>query len=380
MISLLPLYWRQHHLSDADVGWLAAGFSLTAIIARTWLGDWLETWGRRAFLYLGALLLTALPLAYSNWGLEFLPWCAIRCLQGAGYGFYMTAILTWVADRSPSDRIAQRQGVFGVSGLLGSAIGPVTAEAITKAYGFSTMFWAVGAAGLVATALAASLPESRTSAGGISDQQPPKASSVLKIRPRDHLAMLIVTFPFGWVAGTVLTFVAPLVDSVGLPGVGTYFVGFAFASVTVRLVSGSFIDRLPASGLVTVSASLLGLSALCLAALPRYPEVALLFSAAVLNGTGHGFLFPGLAAYTVRRTSSRQRGAGLALFTGTFDSGSLMGALAAGYISHELGYTKAFVLAALLLLLSLPFFRKADQTGGLSIKNLVIGPERCDAV
>ena len=375
MISLLPLYWRQHHLSDADVGWLAAGFSLTAIIARTWLGDWLETWGRRAFLYLGALLLTALPLAYSNWGLEFLPWFAIRCLQGAGYGFYMTAILTWVADRSPSDRIAQRQGVFGVSGLLGSAIGPVTAEAITKAYGFSTMFWAVGAAGLVATALAASLPESRTSAGGI----PQKANTALKIRPRDHLAMLIVTFPFGWVAGTVLTFVAPLVDSVGLPGVGTYFVGFAFASVTVRLVSGSFIDRLPASGLVTVSASLLGLSALCLAALPRYPEVALLFSAAVLNGTGHGFLFPGLAAYTVRRTSSRQRGAGLALFTGTFDSGNLMGALAAGYISHELGYTKAFLLAALLLLLSLPFFRKADQTSSpIDPDALHVDPTRDD--
>ena len=133
VMTLLPLYWRQHHLSDAEVGWLAAGFSLAAIGARAWLGGWLETHGRRAFLYLGALLLTALPLAYPNWGLEFLPWMVLRLLQGAGYGFYITAILTWVADRSPSDRIAQRQGVFGVSGLLGSAIGPVTAEAAADA-------------------------------------------------------------------------------------------------------------------------------------------------------------------------------------------------------------------------------------------------------
>lgn len=293
--------------------------------------------------------------------MEILPWFAIRCLQGAGYGFYITAILTWVADRSPPDRIAQRQGVFGVSGLLGSAIGPVTAEAITKVYGYHAMFWTVGAAGLLATALAASLPESRASNESASDL-PSSHSNLRKIAPRDHLAMLVVTFPFGWMVGTVLTFIAPLVDSVDLPGVGTYFVGFALASVTVRLVSGSFIDKLPAGGLVTVSGGLLSLSALALAALPRYPELALLFSAAVLNGIGHGFLFPGLAAYTVRRTSARQRGAGLALFTGTFDTGNLTGALAAGYISHELGYTKAFLLAALLLLVALPFFRKADQT------------------
>ncbi len=354
-MTLLPLYWRQHHLSDTEIGWLAAGFSLAAIGARAWLGGWLETHGRRAFLYLGALLLTALPLAYPNWGLKFLPWMGLRLLQGAGYGFYITAILTWVADRSPSDRIAQRQGVFGVSGLLGSAIGPVTAESIVKLYGFPTMFWTVGIAGLLATALAASLPESPS--------RESRPTNSLGIKSRDHIAMLMVTFPFGWLVGTVLTFIAPLVDSVGLPGVGPYFVGFALASVTVRLVSGSFIDRLPARGLVAVSGGLLGLSALALSALPLYSEFALLFSAALLNGIGHGFLFPGLAAYTVRRTSVHQRGSGLALFTGVFDSGNLMGAVAAGYISHEFGYTKAFLLAGLLLLAALPCFAKLDHSG-----------------
>lgn len=353
VMTLLPLYWRKHHLSDSEVGWLAAGFSLAAIASRTWLGGWLEVHGRRAFLYLGALLLTALPLAYANWGLQFLPWFALRLLQGAGYGFYITAVLTWVADRSPSDRIAQRQGVFGVSGLLGSAIGPVSAEAVAELYGYPAMFWAIGGTGLLATTLVATLPESPPQSA------PPQGGKSLN--PRDHIAMLSVTLPFGWLVGTVITFIAPLVDSVGLSGVGPYFVGFALASVTVRLVSGSFIDRLPAGGLVAVSGSLLALSALALAALPRYPELALLFAAAILNGVGHGFLFPGLAAYTVRRTPIHQRGGGLALYTGAFDSGNLMGAVAAGYLSQQLGYTLAFSLAALLLLLGLPLFSHLDH-------------------
>lgn len=353
-MTLLPLYWQQHRLSDAEIGWLAAGFSLAAIAVRTWLGEWLERYGRRAFLYLGALLLTGLPLCYPNWGLGFVPWLGVRLLQGAGYGLYITAVLTWVADRSPPDRIAQRQGVFGVSGLLGSAIGPITAEAIAKLYGFSTMFWALGAAGLVATALVATLPESH----GVTSQESPAAS----LKPGDHVAMLMVTFPFGWLVGTIITFIAPLAESVNLPGVGPYFVGFALASVTVRLVSGSFIDRLPPRGLVSISGALMALSALALAALPRYPELALLFSAALLNGIGHGFLFPGLAAYTVRRTSTQQRGAGLALFTGTFDSGNLMGAIAAGYVSHQFGYSRAFMLAAVLLLIALPGFAKLDHS------------------
>lgn len=355
VVTLLPLYWKRHGLEDYEIGWLAAGFSLAAILVRSRLGHWLEDWGRRPFLYLGCLLITVMPLVYPLWGWHFVPWFVLRLLQGAGYALYITAILTWVADRSPPDRIAQGQGVFGVSGLLGSAIGPVASESIYQLYGYNAMFRAVGLAGLLAVVMAASLPESRVErpAGVGTGWQP--------IRLRDHRAMLWVTLPFGWLVGTVITFIAPLVDSVDLPRVGLYFVGFALASVTVRLVSGSFIDSVPASRLVAVAGGLLALSGFALASLPSYPELALLFSAAILNGIGHGFLFPGLSAYTVRRTSRWQRGAGIALYTGTFDTGALMGAVASGYISHEHGYPAAFALAGILLLLALPVFSKLDD-------------------
>lgn len=356
VVTLLPLYWSRHGLSDAEIGWLAASFSVAAILARSYLGAWLERCGRRPFLYLGCLLLTAVPLTYAHWNVSFLPWFALRLLQGAGYAFYITAILTWVADRSPPDRLAQRQGVFGVSGLLGSALGPMTSEAIYRQYGFPTMFLAIGLAGLLAVALTATLPESQAQG------ETPAAWGGGQPLGQTHVrAMLWVTVPFGWLVGTVITFIAPYGDSLQLPSVALYFIGFALASVTVRLGSGNFIDSMQPARLVQFSGSLLALSALTLAGLTLVPSTLVLFSAALLNGIGHGFLFPGLAAYTVRRTPISERGAGLALFTGVFDSGQLVGSVVAGYLSELLGYASAYTLAGLLLLLALPVFRRYDR-------------------
>lgn len=357
VVTLLPLYWRRHGISESEIGWMAAGFSIAAILARSRLGDWLEEWGRRPFLYLGCLLLTTMPLAYPFISLGFVPWFGLRLLQGAGYAFYITAVLTWVADRSPPDRIAQGQGVFGVSGLLGSAIGPMSAESIYKLYGFPTMFKVVGAAGLVAICLVASLPETSP---GLRNRKTARAAA---LRAGDHRAMLWVTVPFGWLVGTVITFLAPFGDSVELPSVALYFVGFALASITVRLGSGSFIDAVAPARLVQVAGGLLALSALALACLPVWPHSVLLFSAAILNGVGHGFLFPALSAYTVRRASPGQRGSAVALYTGVFDSGVLLGSVVAGYFAQLLGYPSAFILAGVLLLGALPVFTFYDRGG-----------------
>ncbi len=353
-MALLPLYLKRQGFEDWEIGWLAAGFSFSAIVARTKLGDWLEDWGRRPFLILGALLLAVLPGTYHLLGNQFLPWVLVRLVQGAGLAFYITSILTWVADRSPVDKIAAQQGVFGVSGLLGAAVGPIAAEAVYQTAGFAAMFQAIGATGLLAVLLSASLPETRSRTEG----EPLRAA---RLNFSEHRATLCVTIPFGWFVGTVIAFIAPYCDSVGIDKVGLYFAGFALASVTVRLVSGSFIDKVRINRLVGLNGGMLVLSGLTLACLNNYPLLALLFGAALLNGIGHGFLFPGLSAHTVRKTSPKQRGAGIALFTGTFDAGILLGSVASGYISQQFGYSGAFLTASLLLLASLPLFAKLND-------------------
>jgi MFS family permease len=352
--TLLPLYWKQAGFEDWQIGWLAASFSTAAIMARVGLGYGLQRFGRKPFLLLGAILLNATAGLYGYMGDDFFHWMGLRAIQGVGLACYITAILTWVADRSPPERIGQLQGIFGVSGLLGAAAGPFTAEQIYRAHGFQSMFDAIFVAGLVCSLLVATLPES--------EHIEAESHTSSSINIWSFKAMVFVTLPFGWLTGTVITFIAPFVEVVGLKQVGLYFAGFSVASVCVRVFAAESIDRLKSDTLVSMSGGALALGAFSISALAVAPQTELLLVAAVLNGLGHGFLFPGLATYIVRQTNRAQRGSGLALFTGTFDVGILFGGLVSGYVSQDVGYAGAFLLSSLLMMAALPIFIRLNRS------------------
>lgn len=358
--TLLPLFWKQSGVEDWQIGWLAASFSTAAIFTRLGLGYGLQRWGRKPFLIGGAILLNATAGIYPHLGDHFFSWMALRVCQGIGLAFYITAVLTWVADRSPPERIGQLQGIFGVSGLLGSAAGPYVSEQIYREHGFNSMFLALFVAGLVCSLLTIVLPES--------EAEPPVAEqpSSSRIDIWSFRAMILVTLPFGWLTGNVITFIAPYLESVGLQQVGVYFAGFSVASVCVRVFAAESIDRLSTSKLVVYSGGALALGSLCISTLIFFPTPQLLVFAALLNGVGHGFLFPGLSTYVVRQTNRAQRGSGLALFTGAFDLGILFGGLASGYISQEVGYQGSFLMSSCLMLGVIPLFTKIHKNQGCS--------------
>ena len=353
--TLLPLYWKKSGFQDWQIGWLAAAFSMAAIASRVGLGYGLQRWGRKPFLLVGAILLNATAGVYVYLGDNFFEWMALRTIQGVGLACFITAILTWVADRSPPARIGQLQGIFGVSGLLGAAAGPYVAEQIYQNHGFQSMFGAIFLAGLVCSLLVAILPESEPETLEV------EAPTSSRINIWSFKALIFVTLPFGWVTGTVITFIAPFVAAVGLKQVGLYFAGFSIASVCVRVFAAESIDRLKSNTLVVMSGGALALGAFSISALSIAPQTEILMVAAVLNGLGHGFLFPGLSTYIVRQTNRAQRGSGLALFTGTFDVGILCGGLVSGYVSQVTGYAGAFLLSSILMVMALPVFLRLNR-------------------
>lgn len=347
---LLSVYWRQSGFADWQLGWLAAGFSSAAILCRLGLGGWLERFGRKPFMVGGSLLLTAtpgfFPFLFDHYG----AWLAVRVAQGLGLGLYFTTILTWVADNSPPDQVGRLQGMFGISGLLGSAVGPYLLEFVYKHWGFLSMFRVLFGLGLACVILVSRLPESQPqkSAGG--------STSGSNLNPRAHPDMIAATLPFGWLVGTIMTFIGPYLAQIGLPEVGLYYCGFAAASVGIRMVASNVLDEFRVDRLVLLSGLIMALSGLTLSTLALAPHLWLLGLASLLNGVGHGFLYPSLSSYMVRSVAGHQRGGGLALFTATFDLGVLSGAVASGYLCQSFGYPASFRLASLLLALGVCTF------------------------
>src|SRR5262245_31473522 len=146
-------------------------YSGIAIFAQPVLGVWVDRVGRRPFMLGGAALaaVAALGFALAPDTLGLFP--LLRVLQGLAYSQFFIANFTLVIDLVPAQRRGQALGIFGISGLISTAVGPALGELVVRAFGFRAFFAAAGAVSLTALAVAARVREPssrRPAAAGLS--------------------------------------------------------------------------------------------------------------------------------------------------------------------------------------------------------------------
>jgi len=81
----------------------------------------------------------------------------------------------------------------------------------------------------------------------------------------------------------------------------------------------------------------------------------------VLCGIGHGYIFPVLFAVVVTRASEADRGSAMAIFTGLFDVGWMLGGLLFGALSRSLGFAATYATAAGVIALGTGVFAAWDR-------------------
>ena len=86
--------------------------------------------------------------------------------------------------------------------------------------------------------------------------------------------------------------------------------------------------------------------------------------AGLMCGVGHGFGFPILYGFVVRRAGVRDRGSAVAIFTSLFDVGILIGGPVLGYVIGVGGYDTMFIVAAVVLVAGLGVFMRWDRGVG----------------
>ena len=343
---LLPLYLERHGFHRWEIGLVAGSFSLMAVFSRPWVGERLDRRGRRPLFLAGAVLLGLLTFAFMAAPPSVPILMALRASQGLAMACYFTAIWTWTADYAPPGRMAEVLGLFGISGLVAGAAGPVLAELLAARGSFLPVFGVGGGLMLGAAWLALRLEEQRPRPLA----EPPRSPGFwrLSLSP-GLLGLTLVSLAFGGSTATFQTFAAPFVASRGLAGVGLFFTAYSVASVLVRLGAGARTDRLGPGRMVAPS---LACHALGLAVFSRLggggpAGLPVLLAAALLAGTGHGLLYPALSSLAVQRVGAAHRGLGVSLFTGAIEFGSFAGALTAGTLAHATGYPETFLAGAL---------------------------------
>jgi predicted MFS family arabinose efflux permease len=336
MFIFMPAYLYTLKLSAGVIGLLMATGTLTSVLCKP-LNGWLVNRGRHALFLSAGALFSALAT---------LPWLSppepgaalffLRAIQGVAYSFFATAAFGYVAAAAPPARRGEALGVFGLSFFIPTAFGGQLGELIVGRAGFHGMFaWAILAA-LPAIALPALLRRRHT--GATLDR------TELRVFFSLHgLVPNTAGFLFGAAYGTIFTFL-PVFLMVRHGGtLGHFVLVYSAAVVATRTLGRRLADRLPRPWVCLAALLLLAAGILGIPWLRGNLELTLV---GVATGLGHGFLFPALSAMTVDRAGPGREGMAMALYTGSFDLGTVAGSGLLGFVAERLGYAPMFGIAA----------------------------------
>ncbi len=333
---------------------LIVGFAAVAsIIVRPLVGRLMDTRGRRPLILFGnslnvvALLLYLTVEQIDGWVY------AIRIVHGLSEAILFTVLFTFAADWVPEQKRTQGLALFGVSGMLPIALAGVLGDVVLNRWDFDVFFLVATGFALASLLLSIPLRDAPHLA-----EQPPARGFVESITGVHLLPLWWITFVFSFVLTAYFTFLKTFVNETGVGSVGLFFAFYAGTAIILRLALGWVPDRIGPKRALMPAMLFLAAGLVVLSGATTDSAVAV---AGVLCGTGHGYTFPILYALTVTRARVAERGAAMAVYTGLFDVGTLVGGPILGVTIRWFSYQSMFLTAAGFVVVGLGLFAFWDR-------------------
>jgi predicted MFS family arabinose efflux permease len=356
---LFPLFVLDIGGNKADIGILMGAMSLAAVCGRPWISGLVDRIGRKRGLVTSSLLLmvvSAIHLFFNGPIDQTFPFLMIlRLIFGTGLALSFVSGLSMAADLAPASRLTEGIGYFGITPLVGIALGPVVAEGLIRLWGFNAMFFT--ALGIFMAAFLALMPmrdqfmRSLTPDTAVGD-----FFKVLKIPLVWRMTVICVCFGVAFAAHS--SFVAPFAQKNAL-SISAYFASYSVAAVFARISGGYLANRF---GEIRVMPAALVMASVGFFSLIGVSTTTGLMGTGFLAGMGHGLLFPSLISVTLYPTSAGNRGKVSGALTGGFDAGVFIGALVMGQLGELYGFSTIFVMAAAFIILGLGIFYRIRPT------------------
>jgi len=338
---LFPIFVMSHGGSNADIGIVMGAAALSSVLCRPWISEMIDRVGRKRSYGIGCIITSLLSLSYLMFRGElagfYLPLLLVRLLHGVGLAICFTSGFTYIADIVPKERLNEGIGMFGVTALVGMAIGPVIAEIIIGEFDFQFLF--LVAAGMAFVGFFLHLPLGESYVGRVSGSET-SFFSVLIRRKMLLIAVLALLFGFGLAASG--NFVSPFAKEQHIAFISLYFIAYSSAAVITRFFGGRLADRVGEERIIPYALIITGTGFLVLIALGGD---TILIVSGLLSGCGHGFLFPSLNALALREAPRGIRGKINGIFTGGIDAGAFSGSIILGYIGEWGGFQTLFLIA-----------------------------------
>ena len=318
--------------SDKTVGLVIGIFSFVALAGRLFSGPLADRRGRKVAFLTGLFSCALAGVAYLL-PLGLAGAYLARILQGVGEACLYTGAATWVVEVAGIDRGGQALGYLS-SGIWGGiSAGPVVGEWLGS-FHRAALLQVVAA--LVAFAILTRVRE---------DYKPAVHTGRRRWLPgyllKAGIAVGFVNVHYPVVAGFLILHLA----SHGNSGPAAFSL-YALMMLLSRFFLGGLPDRIhPAftyyGGLLAMC---IGLSVLAAGPAPAYA-----IGATALLGFGFSFPWSAIAATTLRKIPSGERGSAVGVLSAFYDLFVGGSSFAAGAVADHFGYAAAFVMAAVAL-------------------------------
>ena len=354
---LFPLFVLEIGGNKADIGILMGSMSLASVCGRPWVSGLVDRIGRKNCLVTACLLLMTVSVIHLFFNdtidQTFYVLMILRLIFGAGFALSIVAGLTMAADLVPASRLTEGIGYFGITPLVGIALGPIVAESLVHRWGFNAIFYTALALFIAAFLTLTPLRDqfTRTINTTVGD-----FFKALKIPLVWRMTVICLCFGVAFAAHS--SFVAPFAQKNALP-VSVYFASYSAAAILARILGGYFAHRFGEIRLIPAALLIGGIGFLCLIAVSTTIG---LMGTGFLAGMGHGLLFPSLFAVTIYPIAAGNRGKVSGALTGGFDTGVFIGALVMGQLGEIYGFSIIFGIAAAFIALGLGIFFRIRQT------------------
>lgn len=360
LLSVAPLWVVQggggHGAAGATTG-VTMGTTVAAQLCMDWV---LRRFSRRGVLGVGALLLGVPAFGYAL--SSSAPWVlGLSAVRGAGFGMITVAGSALVAELVPAPARGRAVGWYGVAVGLPQVVCLPLGVFVAQNYGFTPVFLATGALGVLAVPLVAAMPSGRRTTGGRAVHGP-KRTAVERIGPlAGPWAMMLVS---ACALGGVTTFLPLALDNPRAAPTAL----FALSAMVIagRWTAGVVSDR-SGSGRLLVPSLLccaVGMAGFALATGIKADVATVAVAAAVAYGVGFGALQNETLVVMFRRAGTTSHGTASMAWNMALDAGTGIGAVGVGLGSQSLDVSWAFAAIALLIAVVLPIAWAAARREG----------------
>ena len=343
-MPIVPLLAVSLGADAVQAGLINATFMVTAALLSIPAGLISDRVGRRPLL-LGGVAVMALSSLLLSISHELWQMAVAYLLFGAGLATFSPALMSYVADVTPADRLGHAYGRYTMALYCGMTLGPAAGGYAAAVRGLHQVFVLVGCLFLAMLLLAyryLPAPSARASSGCRKTPAGPALLLILKNRPL--LACLVATLGCCLGYGMFVTFMPLYMKGMEMQTVqvGSVFTAQALANAASRLPTGKLSDRV--SNKEALIGGGLALFSLALAALSVSRSLTMLVCTAVVMGIGMGIAFTVICARIADLVPAEMRGLAVGCYNTCVYTGMMLSSVAMGPVIKQAGFGGAFVL------------------------------------